>query len=69
MEGPYYPIEKPRDRDENLHLIEDSTVLAEGTAVRVYGKVLTIKFTPLANLTVEIWQADSNGVYEHPDDP
>ena len=40
-----------------------------GDVLTLYGQVLDLAGTPLPDMTVEIWQTDAVGVYDHPDDP
>jgi len=69
LEGPYYPIEKPIDRDWNLRLITNSTMFAVGEPVKMRGRLLSSNNVPLIKYEVEIWQADDDGIYNHPRDP
>ncbi len=49
-----------------------SDLLRDGTAgepIRIEGTVLDGDGTPIPDALVEIWQADANGTYAHPDDP
>ena len=41
-------------------------VEAAGDVLILYGQVLDVNANPLAGATVEIWQTDSNGAYDHP---
>lgn len=40
-----------------------------GDVLILYGHVLDVKGNPIPNATVEIWQTDHNGIYNHPNDP
>lgn len=42
---------------------------AAGEVILVTGQVLDRAGNPLPGLAVEFWQTDSNGIYDHPDDP
>ncbi|HWB01343.1 MAG TPA: protocatechuate 3,4-dioxygenase [Pirellulales bacterium] len=64
-EGPFYPDRLPLDRDNDLIIVGDSTTPAVGEITHLSGRVLDSKGDPLRDLTVEIWQCDSNGVYLH----
>jgi protocatechuate 3,4-dioxygenase beta subunit len=44
-------------------------VTATGEAMILYGHVLDSNGQPLSGYTVEIWQVDANGNYDHPNDP
>ncbi|MBL8156563.1 MAG: hypothetical protein JNM70_20460, partial [Anaerolineae bacterium] len=41
-------------------------VEAVGDVLIVYGHVVDVNGNPLAGVTVEIWQTDANGAYDHP---
>jgi protocatechuate 3,4-dioxygenase beta subunit len=40
-----------------------------GDVLVLVGQVLDVNGSPVPNAVVEIWQTDSSGVYDHPDDP
>ena len=65
-EGPYYPLQLPLDRDNDLLVITDSITPAVGEILLLSGRVLTLSGSPVRNATVEIWQADNTGAYLHP---
>lgn len=46
-------------------------VVTEGTpgAIRIYGRLLDGERQPIPDGIVEVWQADPNGRFNHPDDP
>ncbi len=44
-------------------------VEAVGDALILYGHVVDVNGQPLAGVTVEIWQTDANGAYDHPNAP
>jgi len=66
-EGPYYPLREPEDADFDL-LRNGSREYAKGRAARVEGVVLDISGKPLKGGTIEIWQCDADGRYDHPRD-
>jgi len=41
-------------------------ITAPGDLVIVYGRVLDVNGEPLQGVSVEIWQTDARGVYDHP---
>lgn len=41
-------------------------VTAGGESLVLYGHVLDANGAPLSGYTVEIWQVDANGIYDHP---
>ena len=65
-EGPYYPIQLPLDRDNDLLIVNDNITPAVGEILHLSGRVLTPSGSPVRNATVEIWQADNTGAYLHP---
>jgi len=66
--GPYYPVERPLDSDDDLMVVSGGPealgepLILEGTLVHVDGR-------PIEGAHVEIWQTDHQGIYLHPDDP
>lgn len=65
-EGPFYPDRLPLDTDNDLIVINDAVTPAVGEITRLSGRVLDVDGRPVRGAVVEIWQADSNGVYLHP---
>lgn len=61
-EGPFYPNKLPLDTDNDLLVINDSITPAVGEVTHLTGRILDLSGEPIRNATVEIWQADSNGV-------
>ena len=68
-EGPYYPVEKPADRDNDLVVLEDAGGTAAGEMLVFGGRLYDAAGMPVAGAVVEIWQTDDNGAYLHPRDP
>lgn len=66
-EGPYYPVAEPKDADYDL-LKNGTMTYAKGQAAWVQGVVTDLDGKPLAGGTVEIWQCDEAGHYDHPRD-
>ena len=66
-EGPFYPVELPRDSDADL-LRNGSLRYGQGQPAWVEGVVTDLDGRPLAGGTVEIWQCDHAGRYHHPGD-
>jgi len=64
-EGPFYPDNLPLDTDNDLLIINDAAKPGLGTVAYLTGRVLDVKGNPIKNATVEIWQCDANGVYNH----
>ncbi|NJN44752.1 MAG: hypothetical protein HC806_08560 [Anaerolineae bacterium] len=65
-EGPYYPVEKLTDRDNDLLVVSGSSERPEGEVLSLAGVVYDTNGHPVEGAVVEIWQTDSNGVYLHP---
>jgi protocatechuate 3,4-dioxygenase beta subunit len=68
-EGPYYPVEKPTDRDNDLTQVASSSTPARGEVVLLSGRLIDEMGRPIAEAVIEIWQTDANGIYLHPNDP
>ena len=66
-EGPYYPLELPKDSDFDL-LQNGNANYTKGRAAWVEGTVLDLDGMPLKGGIVEIWQCDEAGHYHHPAD-
>jgi protocatechuate 3,4-dioxygenase beta subunit len=64
-EGPFYPDRLPLDTDNDLIIVNDSFTPAVGQITHLSGRLLDPKGDPIRNAWIEIWQADSNGVYLH----
>lgn len=45
-----------------------SPVTAEGQVMVLEGRVLDVNGDPVPGASVEIWQTDANGIYDHPGD-
>lgn len=67
MEGPYYPVQLPEDRDGDL-LSNGSRRYTAGRETQLEGRVLDRAGRALTGAVVEIWQCDARGHYHHPDD-
>jgi protocatechuate 3,4-dioxygenase beta subunit len=65
-EGPFYPTAFPADSDNDLVQVRGQAARAMGTILHLQGRVLDISGNPLIGATVEIWQCDSQGIYDHP---
>ena len=66
--GPFYPLDKPLDRDADLTLINGQGQRAAGQVVHVMGRVRNAAGEPVAGARIEIWQANTHGRYTHPHD-
>jgi protocatechuate 3,4-dioxygenase beta subunit len=65
-EGPFYPTAFPADADNDLVQVRGQAARARGTVLHLQGRVLDVSGRPLQGATVEIWQCDSQGIYDHP---
>lgn len=69
QEGPYYPVTKLDDRDNDLVELAGAVGAPNGQILAFDGTVYDANGMPLEGVTIEIWQTDANGVYLHPGDP
>ena len=68
-EGPFYPVRRPSDDNADLFNVDGAGKEARGDLLHLAGRVLDLNAKPVAQVRVEIWQCDANGVYLHPRDP
>ncbi len=68
-EGPFYPVTFPADSDNDLVRVRGHAAQALGRVAHVSGRVLDRHGRPVRGATVEIWQCDANGHYNHPGEP
>lgn len=68
QEGPYYPVEKPSDRDNDLTSVAGASGPPAGDILHLSGVVYDANGWPIEGLIVEIWQTDNSGIYLHPGD-
>jgi protocatechuate 3,4-dioxygenase, beta subunit len=66
-EGPFYPVEIPKDSDHDL-LANGPLRYAKGRAAWLDGTVVDLQGKPVRGAQVEIWQCDESGHYHHPGD-
>jgi protocatechuate 3,4-dioxygenase, beta subunit len=66
--GPFYPLSKPHDLDEDLTTVKGRAGKARGQILHLSGRVLDLNGKPVPNAQVEIWQANTFGRYAHPGD-
>lgn len=66
--GPFYPLQLPLDKDNDLATVEGRSGLAKGQVTHVVGRVLDEHGRPVPKVRIEIWQCDANGRYRHPGD-
>jgi len=64
--GPYFHIGLIRPGDNMNVMVNDQT---RGQRILVRGRVIDGDGEPIPDAMLEIWQADSDGIYGHPADP
>ncbi len=69
QEGPYYTVNKPEDRDNDLVDFAGAAGMPQGQILEFDGTVYDANGLPIEGIVIEIWQTDANGVYLHPGDP
>jgi protocatechuate 3,4-dioxygenase beta subunit len=67
--GPFYPIVHPADADADLTWVKGHDKRALGQVIEISGRVLDVKGNPMPGATLELWQANAAGRYDHPSDP
>lgn len=67
-EGPFYPVNFPIDKDNDLTFVKNLSHKAQGEVLWVQGRVQDEACQPVAGALVEIWQACATGRYNHPGD-
>ena len=68
IKGPFYPVTPQKDQDFDLTQVEGKANVAQGEVVMIQGHVLDTTGQPIENATVDIWQANAAGRYNHPHD-
>ena len=66
-EGPFYPVEFPKDTDYDL-LRNGNLSYPEGQGTWLEGSVSDLAGKPVSGAQVEIWQCDGAGHYHHAGD-
>jgi protocatechuate 3,4-dioxygenase beta subunit len=64
--GPFYPLVRGRDADNDLTLVKGRSGRATGQIIEVAGRVLDSKGMPVRGAVIELWQANAAGRYAHP---
>jgi protocatechuate 3,4-dioxygenase beta subunit len=68
VQGPFYPVIKPRNPGADLTFIKGKSGRAQGQVIYLMGQVLNLKAEPVPAVRIEIWQANTFGRYTHPSD-
>ncbi|MEK6222843.1 MAG: hypothetical protein N2D54_11410, partial [Chloroflexota bacterium] len=55
QEGPYYPVEKLTDRDNDLTVLAGASGEPEGRRIIIFGVVYNAKGFPIPGAMIEIW--------------
>ena len=63
--GLFYPTQDRPEEDTNLTRVDNWPGEARGEIIHVRGQVLDEACRPIENATVELWQADAHGRYQH----
>ena len=66
--GPFYPIVRPPDSDMDLTWVKGRDARALGQVIEISGRVFDVKGNHVAGATIELWQANAAGRYDHPSD-
>jgi protocatechuate 3,4-dioxygenase, beta subunit len=66
-EGPFYPVEFPKDTDYDL-LRNGNLSYSDGQGTWLEGSVSDLAGKPVSGAQVEIWQCDGAGHYHHAGD-
>ncbi len=69
QEGPYYTVDKPADRDNDLVTLTGAAASPAGEVLEFGGTVYDAGGRAIEGAVIEIWQTDAAGVYDHPNDP
>jgi protocatechuate 3,4-dioxygenase beta subunit len=66
--GPFYPISHPAEADADLTWLKGHSTRAVGQVIEVSGRVFDVHGNPIPGATLELWQANAAGRYDHPSD-
>jgi protocatechuate 3,4-dioxygenase, beta subunit len=66
--GPFYPFIRLLDEDMDLTAIAGQVGRAKGQIIHLVGRVVNKNGAPVSGAKIEIWQANADGRYAHPDD-
>lgn len=67
--GPFYPTNDQQDKDFDLTRIDGREGVADGQHIIILGHITDIDNNPITDVTIDIWQANARGRYNHPLDP
>lgn len=66
--GPFYPTIHPADSDADLTWVKGRSARAVGQVIEISGRMFDVHGNPIPNATLELWQANAAGRYDHPSD-
>src|SRR5437870_2405637 len=66
--GPFFAPALIRDGDDDLACKTPGGARSQGVSIVVSGRVLDEDGNPVRKALIEVWQANTWGKYEHPDD-
>ncbi|MFZ9394752.1 MAG: hypothetical protein ACO25F_01675 [Erythrobacter sp.] len=67
--GPFFPTAYRGETDADLTRIGGHANRAQGQVIEVMGRVLDRHGKPISGARLDIWQANTHGRYDHPQDP
>jgi protocatechuate 3,4-dioxygenase beta subunit len=67
--GPFFPPHYFGEGDHDLTYIDAPARRAQGRKIYIAGHVYEANRVPRWNVIMELWQADANGRFNHPNDP
>jgi protocatechuate 3,4-dioxygenase beta subunit len=67
VDGPFYPT-AIGDYDWDLTRVAGGSGRAEGEVIEVAGQIQDARCRPLPGCVIEVWQANTHGLYNHPRD-
>lgn len=68
IKGPFYPLMAQKDKDFDLTKIAEKKGNAQGKIIIIEGQILGTDGKPVEGATVDLWQANAAGRYNHPHD-
>ncbi|BDI61871.1 hypothetical protein [Qipengyuania nanhaisediminis] len=67
--GPFYPSGYRGELDADLTRVAGASRPAEGQVIELMGRVLDRHGKPIRGAVLDLWQANTHGRYDHPQDP
>jgi len=67
--GPFFPAHFISPGDNDLTRVDNPARRAQGERIYIGGRIFEARRIPRWNCIVEVWQADANGCFAHPNDP